>query len=51
MQADRAAANGIILSVLKMLLWCIRILCLRFQSVGARKWRAHRDNPLPLTLQ
>lgn len=38
MQADRAAANGI-------------ILCLRFQSAGARKWKADRDNPLPLTLQ
>lgn len=51
MQADRAAANGTILSVLKMLFWRILILCLRSQSAGARKWKADRDNPLPLTLQ
>lgn len=51
MQADRAAANGRILSVLKMLLWCIRILCLRSQSAGARERKADRDNPLPFTLQ
>lgn len=37
MQADRAAANGMILSVLKMLLWRIRSLCLRSQSAGARE--------------
>ena len=51
MQEGRAAANGTILSVLKMLLWRIRILCLRSQSAGAREWKADRDNPLPLTLQ
>ena len=51
MQADQAAANGIILSVLKMLLWRIRILCLRSQSAGARERKAGRDNPLPPTLQ
>lgn len=38
MQADRAAANGI-------------ILCLRSQSAGAREGKVDRDNPPPLTLQ
>lgn len=51
MQADQAAANSTILSVLKILFWRIRILFLRSQSAGARKWKADRDNPLPLTLQ
>lgn len=51
MQADRAAANGTILSVLKILFWRIRILCLRFQSARTGERKADRDNPLPLTLQ
>ena len=51
MQAGRAAANGTILSVLKMLLWRILILCLRSQSAWSREGKADRDNPLPFTLQ
>lgn len=51
MQADRAAANGMIRSVLKMLLWRILILCLRSQSARARERKADRDNLPPLTLQ
>lgn len=51
MQAVRAAANGTILSVLKMLLWRIRILCLRSQSARTGERKADRNNLLPLTLQ